>query len=135
MKKLVAITGVAAGLLLMVVPRYVLPPCEHGGFAGTHCSDTARAEVFLGALVLAAGALALDPKRRWVPLASAAAACILLGVAWFMPDVTGYCPSPRMPCHYGMVPGVRFIAALAAVVLIPAAVLLGRDLKTKRDVA
>jgi len=55
MKKLVAITALISGLLLIVVPRYVLPACEYEGYARMHCSDTARAEYFSGMTLMAIG--------------------------------------------------------------------------------
>jgi hypothetical protein len=116
MRKLVATTGIAAGLLLMAVPRWILPPCEGDGHARMRCSDTARAEIALGGLLLGAGVLAFAAKRPSPLVADAAASSALAVLAWIAPDVYGYCLGSGMPCHYGMVPGVRFVAALAAVV-------------------
>ncbi len=131
MRRLVAVTGIAAGLLLGVVPRYVLPACEYEGHPRMHCSDTARAELVVGALLVVAGAFASAVKRPRPVMGAAAVSCALLALAWFMPDVYGYCASPRMPCHYGMVPGIRFIAVLAGVLLIAAIVLLAKG--TRRN--
>ncbi len=126
MKRLVTWTTVIVGALLVVVPRYVLPACEYEGLPRMHCSDTAHAEMLVGALLVAAGALSIDAERLALSAASAVAACALLAVAWFMPDVHGYCASPRMPCHYGMVPAVRFVVVLGGAVLVPGAIRLGR---------
>ncbi len=120
MKKVVASTGMASGLLLVVVPRWVLPACEFEGYARMHCSDTARAVMMLGALVAAVGVTALGAKRTSVALAHAFVEAALLASAWLAPSVVGYCASPRMPCTYGMVPAVRFVSALAIVVLVTA---------------
>ncbi len=132
--KLIASTGIAAGLLLVVVPRYVLPACEYEGFPRMHCSDTALVERVLGGLLLAAGAIALaSRRRRALAMACAAASGAILLSAWFTPDVTGYCPSAKMPCHYGMVPGVRFIVALAGIGLVTGVVLLARSRGRERE--
>jgi fructose-specific phosphotransferase system IIC component len=133
MKALAASAAVAAGVLLVVVPRYVLPACEYAGYPRMHCSDTARAEMILGAALIAAGALVFAARRRWPIVASAAASCVVLGLAWYMPDLYGYCASPRMPCHYGMVPGVRFVAALAGAVVVAATLLFARSTRTKTE--
>ncbi len=133
MRRLIASTGIAAGLLLVVVPLYVFPPCERLGFARMHCSDTARAEIILGALLLTAGALAFAAKRLRSLVANAAVLCAILALAWSAPDHYGYCMSPKMPCHYGMVPSVRFIAAVAGVVLVTAMALLAKGMRTKKE--
>lgn len=126
MRKVVPVTTLLAGALLVVVPRFVLPACEYRGFPRMHCSDTARAEMLIGALLLAAGALALGTSRSGLAAGSAVASCALLALAWLMPRVYGYCPSPKMPCHYGMVPSIRFIVGAGALILVPGAVLLAR---------
>jgi hypothetical protein len=132
-RKLVSGTGIAAGLLLAILPRWVLPPCGHEGLPGLHCADTARAEIVVGALLVAAGALAIGAARSWLLAADAAGCGALLAFAWLLPDVTGYCPSPRMPCHYGMVPGVRLVAMIAAAVLLVGWVALARARRKGRE--
>ncbi len=119
MRKLAAAIPVAAGALLAIVPRFVLPPCGWGG--GMHCASTARAEIGIGVLLVAVGAVALSARRSRLVIATAAASIALLAAAWVLPDVIGYCASPRMPCHYGMVPAIRLIATIAGVALIAAA--------------
>ncbi len=126
MRTLVGATGIAAGLLLAIVPRWVLPPCAHEGLPRLHCADTARAEIVLGLVLAATGVLALAWGRGRLVAASAAASGALLVLAWFLPDVYGYCPSPRMPCHYGTVPAVRLVAALGSAVLLVGGVALAR---------
>ncbi len=133
MKTLAGSAAVAAGLLLVLVTRYVLPPCEYAGYSRMRCSDTARAEMILGAALVLAGAVLFAARRPWSVTASAAASCVLLGLAWYVPDLYGYCASPRMPCHYGMVPGVRFVAALAGAALVTATLLLARSTRRKTE--
>ncbi len=133
MKKLVAATGIAAGLLLAIVPRWILPPCSHEGLPRFHCADTARAEIVVGLLLAASGVLALAWSRGRLVAANAAGSGALLVAAWFLPDVYGYCPSPRMPCHYGTVPAVRLVAALGAVALVVGGVALARARRMREE--
>ncbi len=133
MKSFAASAAAGAGLLLVVVPRWVLPACEYAGHPRMHCSDTARAEMLLGVALVAVGLLVFTARRPWSALASSSLAAVLLVLAWVMPDVYGYCASPRMPCHYGMVPGVRFISALAGLVLVAAMLLFVRSTRRKAE--
>ena len=55
MKRLAGTTMILAGLLLVLVPRYILPACEFEGFSRMHCSDTAQAELVTGVLLALAG--------------------------------------------------------------------------------
>ena len=82
-----------------------------------HCSDTARAEYLIGALLVLVGGAAFFAKTAKLSLTGAAASLILYAAAYLLPDSIGYCRSPRMPCNYGMVPGVRFIAVVSAIIM------------------
>ncbi len=115
--RLVAGTAGVAGALLVIVPRWVFPPCDTAGHGVAHCANTAVAEMTLGTVLLAFGLFAPATRRQAALLAEVGILCAALAVAWFLPDAIGYCPSPRMRCHYGMVPAIRFVAGLAATVL------------------
>jgi hypothetical protein len=119
-RKLVAATDFGAGLLLLAVPRFVFPPCGWVGRPAMHCTTTAWAEIGIGAALLAAGVLSLASTRRRLVQASAWASLALLLAAAAAPSVYGYCASPKMACHYGMAPTVRFVAAVAVAVLLAA---------------
>jgi hypothetical protein len=120
MTRLVALTALATGVLLLLVPRFILPTCEYEGYPRMHCSDTARAEYVVGAILAAVGCAAFFAKTIKLPLLGAITAFVLYGVAFLLPDITGYCRSPRMPCTYGTVPAVRVIAVTGAVTMIVA---------------
>jgi hypothetical protein len=120
MRKLVAATALAAGVLLILVPRYILPACEFAGFSRMHCSDTAQAERIIGALLIVVACMTFFVKSKMMPLISAVLSIIMFGFAFWMPDKVGYCLSPRMPCHYGMVPAVRFISIISILIMIGA---------------
>jgi hypothetical protein len=131
MKNLVAIAAVIGGLLLLLVPRYILPACEYEGFARMHCSDTAQAEYSAGALLIATGAVAFFLKQQTAIMACAGTGGVLFGLAYWFPAKFGYCRSPQMPCNYGMVPGIRFVAVLGLAVMIVALVSIARSLRKK----
>jgi len=120
MKKLVALTALATGVLLLLVPRFILPTCEYEGYPYMHCSDTARAEYLVGAMLATVGCVTFFAKKLKLPLFGAITAFVLYGVAFLLPDIMGYCRSPRMPCTYGTVPAVRFITVTGAVTMIVA---------------
>jgi len=135
MKKLIIITCLGAGLLLILMPRYILPACEYSGegHARMHCSDTADAVMIVGAVIAALGAAALAMKGPFVLIADAAIASVLLATAAYLPNVFGYCMSKNMPCHYGMVPGIRFISLLALMILLTSVVILMRESRKRRS--
>jgi hypothetical protein len=117
MKKVIAVTAVASGLLLLLLPRYILPACEYLGHPAMHCSDTARAEYVVGALLIALGVAAAILKLKATGIVCSGVSIILYVVAFRLPDIFGYCRSTQMPCDYGMVPGVRFVSVLSAIIM------------------
>jgi amino acid permease len=131
MKNLTAITSLDGGLLLVLVPRYILPACEYEGYARMHCSDTARAEYATGALLIAIGFIMLSIRNRAAVVTSAVGALIIFGVSFWVPAIFGFCLSPKMPCHYGMVPGVRFVSAVGMFITIIALVALTKSYQKK----
>lgn len=131
MKNLVAISALIGGLLLIFVPRYILPACEYEGFARMHCSDTARAEYVAGLVLIVIGAATFFSTRQVLSIVSVVVAGIVYGVAFWLPDKFGYCLSPRMPCHYGMVPGIRFIAVTGALLMVIGFIGLTRSYRKK----
>jgi hypothetical protein len=96
-----------------------------------HCSDTARAEYIIGLALMVIGASAFFTKSSKLQFLEAVAATVLYGVAYLLPDKIGYCQNPRMPCNYGMVPGIRFIAVVGILLMIGALTGLAKNLRTK----
>ncbi|HUJ19365.1 MAG TPA: DUF4418 family protein [Nitrospirota bacterium] len=131
MKKLIGLTAIISGILLMIVPRYVLPACEYEGFARMHCSDTAHAEQIVGVLLLLAGILTLLVKSARMAFAGGGIALILSVASYFLPDKIGFCHSSQMPCNYGMVPAIRFIAIIAGLIMAVALIVSARRLQKK----
>jgi hypothetical protein len=127
MKRLIAVTALVSGILLILVPRFILPVCEYEGYPAMHCSDTARAEYVVGALLLVAGIGAFLLKSTIASLIGAAVSIILYIAAFLLPDRYGYCQSSRMPCNYGSVPGIRFIASIGGIIMVVAIISLVRS--------
>jgi hypothetical protein len=122
-KTLAAAVAILGGGLLLLIPRFVFPTCEALGRGRMHCTELARGEYVVGALLALVGAaLALvGPGKSAIALAAAATALCAAAIA--VPAITRYCANPEMPCHYGMAPSVRFIAG--AVGLVELAALVG----------
>lgn len=112
MKRLIGTTALVGGALLVVVPRFVLPACEWAGHPAMRCSRTAHAEMIAGALLVGLGAIALFARRPRAVLLAGVLALGIFAVAWMLPERIGYCHNVRMPCTYGMVPGIRFLAGV-----------------------
>ena len=110
----------ALGILVLVTPRYILPVCEFvsPGHELSSCSFMFKAELGLGfvaiAISLAMFLSRTDDALKWLSFSSIFTGAAVLA----MPNVTGYCLSPRMPCHYGAVPALRIIGGLIVIVSI-----------------
>ncbi len=119
MKKTICITALASGLLLILVPRYILPACEYvpGHPKGMHCSDTAHAEYVVGVLLISLGGITAFLRVKSGLIICATLSLVSSIVAFLLPGIFGYCLSPQMPCNYGMVPGVRFVAVVTTIIM------------------
>jgi hypothetical protein len=131
MKNLISLTAFISGLLLILVPRFILPVCEYEGYPAMHCSDTARAEYVAGALLMAAGIGAFLLKSIRTAVIGAAVSIILYIIAFLLPDTYGYCHSSRMPCNYGTVPGIRFISGISGIIMVVAIISIVRSTRKK----
>jgi hypothetical protein len=70
-------------------------------------------------------------KSTKMPVVSAILSMILFGLAFWLPDKFGYCLSPRMPCHYGMVPAVRFLSIIGILTMIGVVFSIARSSRKK----
>jgi len=127
MRKLVAITTLASGILFFLVPRYILPTCEFAGFPRMHCSDTAQAERVVGVMLIVVSGMTVLVKSNKMPLVSAILSILVFGLAFWLPEIFGYCQSPRMPCHYGTVPAVRLLSIIGILVMIGAVFIIAKS--------
>jgi hypothetical protein len=130
MKLFAAVAAIVAGVLLLVIPRFVFPACEYIGRGRMHCTDAAHGEFVVGGLLVAAGAALALLRSGPASILVAAGAVLLCAAAFFVPAYTRYCANPDMACHYGMVPSVRFIAV--AVGIVEAVALAGLIRESKR---
>jgi len=100
------------GLMLVLVPRYIVPVCEYYGYNPMSCSHTGIAEMFMGFVVMASAAGIFfsigRASLRWLSLQTLASG---ISVLW-IPESIGYCHSSNMPCHYGTVPVLRLLGVL-----------------------
>lgn len=135
MKGLSLAASVCGGILLLLVPSVILPICEYRGFPAMHCSDTALAEYLIGTLLVVAAAAIFFARKESHLLAIESAALLLCLAAFIAPDLVGYCQSPRMPCHYGTVPALKFLSVAAGLGLLISIVLRIRSLRKKSSSA
>lgn len=131
MKRLVAATALMSGILLILIPRYILPVCEYEGYPAMHCSDTARAEYVVGALLVVVGIGAFLLKSTRTVIIGASVSVIMCISAYLIPDIYGFCHSSRMPCNYGSVPGIRFVAIISGIIMAAAIISLVRRTQKK----
>jgi hypothetical protein len=132
MKIFAAVAAIVGGALLLVIPRFVFPACEYIGRGRMHCSDAALGEFVVGALLGATGVLLIVLRPGAGAIATAGVAIALCAAAFFVPAYTRYCAHPDMPCRYGMVPSVRFIAVIVGLVEVVALTRLMRESR-RRD--
>lgn len=118
MKKTVPVICIICGLLFILIPRYILPVCEYEGYSPMHCSDTARAEYVLGGLLLLLGSTGLFIKLKNRDVFWGISAIVLFSIAIWLPEQFGYCRSERMPCNFGTVRGIRFVAVCGIIAVI-----------------
>jgi len=131
MKLFAAVAAMLAGVLLLVIPRFVFPACEYLGRGRMHCTDAAHGEFLVGGLLVATGAALLLLKTGTAAIGTAAFAVLLSAAAFFVPAYTRYCANPDMACHYGMVPSIRFIAVAVGVIEVAALAGLVRESKQR----
>jgi len=109
------------GIFVSLTPRFIFPVCEFTGKPFMHCSAIEEWERWVGLVILALGIVYLLPLPKW--LRGVAGTCVSLAgaaVIW-IPALVGYCPSPRMPCHYGTVPAMRILGGIVLVAGLAAA--------------
>jgi hypothetical protein len=115
-QKTIGIVLFLMGLMVVIVPRYILPVCEHQGYSKMACSYTALSEMFLGFIVMVSS-LGIFFSRsaealRWLALILIASGTSVL----LIPEAIGYCHSSNMPCNYGTIPVLRLTGVLIILV-------------------
>jgi len=115
-QKTAGVTLFLIGLMVVLIPRYILPVCEYHGYARMACSYAALSEMFMGAIVMVSSLGIFFSKSveavRWLALVT-----IATGISVFlMPEAIGYCHSSSMPCNYGTIPVLRLASVLIILV-------------------
>jgi len=131
MKGAAGILSLLGGLLLILIPRFILPVCEFQGYQPMHCSDTARAELYAGFVLAVVGAGILRARHAAAVLVSLLLSVGISATAIILPGIYGYCKSPKMPCNYGTIPSVRLVAAATATIALIATISVLKDLRRK----
>jgi hypothetical protein len=111
--KALAVVEIVAALLIVLMPRLVFPVCE----APMHCYYSYMAEIGLAAVIAGAGVLTLLLKGMLAARVLSFVTAIAGLFAVLYPSVLiGVCGSPRMPCHYGLLPVWNLLGGLVIMV-------------------
>lgn len=132
MKWLIGITALVGGASLVVVPRFVLPACGYLGYPEMRCSQTARSVMAAGGLLVGCGLVALATRQGKASLRAGVVAAVLFFASFVLPEAVGYCQGTQMPCNYGMVPAIRFVAVIGGLVVLAGVAGLGRSARRGR---
>lgn len=116
MRKAIGIAVFLMGLVVVLVPRYILPVCEYQGYSRMACTSTGLAEMFMGLIVMASSLGIFFSKSaetlRWLSFTLIASGTSVL----LIPEAIGYCHSSSMPCNYGTIPVLRLTGVLILVI-------------------
>lgn len=117
MKNSVAgIITIIIGILFILVPLYILPVCDlvehaNGKITIMRCFWTARAEVGIGAVVIAIGILSLLISSSAVRIGFYLSLFCLSFLAAAIPTLLiGVCPNEMMDCHMGTLPALIILS-------------------------
>lgn len=115
-QKMVGIVLFLMGLMVVLVPRYILPVCEYQGYSKMACSYTAVSEMCIGLIVMVSS-LGIFFSRNAETLRWLALSPVALGISVLLiPEAIGYCHSSSMPCNYGTIPVLRLAGVLIILV-------------------
>jgi len=116
MRKTIGIVLFLMGLMVVLIPRYILPVCEYQGYSKMACSSTAHSEMFMGFIVMVSSLGIFSSKSaetlRWLALTLISSGTSVL----LIPEAIGYCHSSNMPCNYGTIPVLRLTGVLIVLV-------------------
>jgi hypothetical protein len=114
------------GILVMVVPRYILPVCEYQGrlmetkmgmSIPMKCSWTAQSELGIGlVIIVAALALLLSKQAETRKMISLILVALGIVVVLLPTTLIGVCPNPMMTCHAGALPALGLLGGLLIIV-------------------
>lgn len=124
--KVLGVVTALIGILVIVVPKYILPVCEYQGklmetkmgmSIPMKCSWTAQSELGIG-LVIIVAALALIFSRQVETRKMVSVILVALGIVVILLPTTliGVCPNPMMLCHAGALPALELLGGLLIIV-------------------
>lgn len=115
--KVVAVAQMAVAGVIALTPSLVFPVCE----APMHCYYSYMAEIGTAAIIFAAAvAMLLSRGMESVRMLGVVSAVSGVTVILYPTTLIGVCGSPRMACHYGLLPVWNLMGG--ALILMSAAV-------------
>ncbi|WP_276902345.1 DUF4418 family protein [Frischella perrara] len=121
-KYLVAILISLIGLLIILVPTFLLPVCSpievingdmhnHTSYKFMKCHWTSQAEIGIGSVILVIGIFMLLMKSHLVRLGMSLSLIVIALLVAAIPTVLiGVCPGETMACHIGTLPGLLLLS-------------------------
>jgi len=140
---IISFVFVVLGLLVILVPTYLLPVCApmevispvvnvqtpaHVTVKYMKCHWTGQAEMGIGAVIMALGLLMLLSRSACVRLGlSLSVICVAMLAAAIPTVLIGVCPGEMMPCHMGTLPALLLLSGLLAVIALINVLYLSRS--------
>ena len=124
----------AFGVLLALVPFYILPVCEiGGGMSPMRCHWTGSVLTGFGVFFVVVGTLQLPWRDNGVRIGISVMTVCAAILGGFVPaHLVGMCTSPAMPCRTGTYPAVMILLALIALTGTVNAVFLAYRLRKEQ---
>lgn len=140
---IISLVFVVLGLLVILVPTYLLPVCApmevispvvnvqapaHVTVKYMKCHWTGQAEMGIGAVIMALGLLMLLSRSACVRLGlSLSVICVAMLAAAIPTVLIGVCPGEMMPCHMGTLPSLLLLSGLLVVIALINVLYLNRS--------
>lgn len=140
---IISLVFVVLGLLVILVPTYLLPVCApmevispvvnvqtpaHVTVKYMKCHWTGQAEMGIGAVIMALGLLMLLSRSACVRLGlSLSVICVAMLAAAIPTVLIGVCPGEMMPCHMGTLPSLLLLSGLLVVIALINVLYLSRS--------
>lgn len=140
---IISLVFVVLGLLVILVPTYLLPVCApmevispvvnvqapaHVTVKYMKCHWTGQAEMGIGAVIMALGLLMLLSRSACVRLGlSLSVICVAMLAAAIPTVLIGVCPGEMMPCHMGTLPALLLLSGLLVVIALINVLYLNRS--------
>src|SRR5512141_231145 len=105
-KRMTAVKALAGAealcaLTIVLAPLVVFPVCD----SPMHCHQSYMAEIGTSAVVICAALLSIFSKGHETPrMLSLVTALCGVFIILYPSTLIGVCGSPKMPCHYGLLP-------------------------------